>query len=65
MLVFTAIGYRKTILFLDCMIHILGGLLTPQTPPGADGKEDFYLLAYEKALSIKDNASETYLCWKV
>ena len=29
-------------LFLCDENHSLGGLLTPQTPPGADGKEDDY-----------------------
>ena len=40
-------------LSLHDMTLSLGGLLTPQTPPGADGKEDVCLVKNEKALSIK------------
>ena len=48
MLIFKAIGCWKIMLLLHTMTPSLGGLLTPQTPPGADGKEDFCILPIRK-----------------
>ena len=56
-------------LFLYPMTPNLGGFLTPQTPPGADGKEDFCLVKKKKHYLFIDNVFENYdnylyLCWK-